>query len=462
LTTRREMLQGLAVVGGGGLVSRLVPDVAYAATQDFNAMQPGSVPPGWVAVTPGGFNGGARKPGAYESDPYQSHGQVLTISADFLKPLKITPSADYRIVADPTAPSGGPVLEIVNPGTDAFLVKSDVSIRDGYVEVQAKNTPVAQHRLGRSPKTATVGLVWRYQNPKKFYWACLDQSDFRMWKMDGEPEHFEMAPIVRLPAEQWHKARVEFTGRKFRVLLDGEELYTACDGTIKEAGSVGVCCPGDTNTHFDNFKYGASAGSHWADFNAMPWGPPPAPWVCADTYDEARTYYPARKGMEWDIYMLRLPESGRRNVLRHSGMGVMPVCINSSVSLANGYLEAEVLALAGEHERHGGIVWRYQDEKNYYVSRVECVDARHPVYWYRVVDGKRSAVQRSRMHDVNLLGWNWIRVEFDGPKHTFYWNNQKVLSATDNTFTKPGAIGLWTKLDGYALFDAVNWGELPG
>jgi hypothetical protein len=217
LTTRREMLQGLAMVGGGGLLSRLVPDVAYAATQDFNAMQPGSLPPGWVPVTAGGYEGGIRLPGVWERDLYGERA----------KELEITPSADFRIVADPTAPSGGPVLEIVNPGTDAWCVKTDVSIRDGYVEVQGKNTPQPQHIFGKSNKGPTFGVVWRYQNPKNFYCVMWDQSDLKMAKMEeGGFEVFEVSPMTRIPGDQWHTVRVEFTGHKFTALLNGEVLYT--------------------------------------------------------------------------------------------------------------------------------------------------------------------------------------------------------------------------------------------
>ena len=99
LATRREMLQAAATVAGGGLLSRLFPDTTSAEsgnfTENFNAIKPGPLPPGWVPITAGGFEGGSRKPGVWERDLY---------GVEFARKLECTPSADYRIVADPTSP----------------------------------------------------------------------------------------------------------------------------------------------------------------------------------------------------------------------------------------------------------------------------------------------------------------------------------------------------------------------
>jgi hypothetical protein len=458
LSTRRQMLQAAATVAGGGLLSQ----VGYAEnnaqkrdSDDETPQKSSQAPPGWIAVTAGGFEGGSRKPGHWERDLY---------GLEFAKKLECTPSADYRIVADSTAPSKGNVLEIVNPGTDAFCVKSEVLIRDGYVEVQGKNTPATQHQLGKSPKAPTLGVVWRYQNPRSFYCVYFDQSDLKMFKMEDEEfEELETGPIIRVAGEQWNTVRVEFTGHKFRVLLNGGELYTAFDDGINAPGSVGVACIGDSNTHFDNFKYAAFESSQRADFNEMPWGPPREPWIVADTLDSSNPWYPQKNAMKWDIFKIRIPHGpSERNALRQSGFGVMPVCVNSSVKLLNGYLEADMMPYSGEFERDCGIVWRYQDAKNYYLARSEFGDPRGWVVLWKVVDGKRTAIERSRIVDTKSFVWHGIRAEFAGNQIAVYYDNRLVISAADTALTKPGAVGVWTKLDGQALFDNLSWGDFLG
>ena len=54
-----------------------------------------------------------------------------------------------------------------------------------------------------------------------------------------------------------HTLRVEFSGTKIRVLLNGKLYIEAGDEHIKEAGAVGVWTKADSVTWFDNVSYGA-------------------------------------------------------------------------------------------------------------------------------------------------------------------------------------------------------------
>src|SRR5215831_12094610 len=110
-TTRRQVLKAAAAAAGGGLLSQVLPDSAYAEdnpqkndSDDEKPQKSGPAPPGWIAVTAGGFEGGNRQPGHWERD---------LLGLEIAKKLECAPSADYRIVADPTAPSKGKVIQIV-------------------------------------------------------------------------------------------------------------------------------------------------------------------------------------------------------------------------------------------------------------------------------------------------------------------------------------------------------------
>ena len=63
------------------------------------------------------------------------------------------------------------------------------------------------------------------------------------------------APV---PANQWHTLRVEFSGKKIKVLLNGKPYLELQDTHIAGAGAAGVWTKADSVTAFDDFSYGGS------------------------------------------------------------------------------------------------------------------------------------------------------------------------------------------------------------
>ncbi|MGH8621122.1 MAG: hypothetical protein ACRET3_03195, partial [Burkholderiales bacterium] len=61
------------------------------------------------------------------------------------------------------------------------------------------------------------------------------------------------APVA---ANAWHTLRVEFSGKRVRVELDGKPYIELADGHIAETGAVGVWTKADSVTAFDDFHYG--------------------------------------------------------------------------------------------------------------------------------------------------------------------------------------------------------------
>jgi hypothetical protein len=62
------------------------------------------------------------------------------------------------------------------------------------------------------------------------------------------------APV---PLNQWHTLRVEFSGTRIRVLLNGKAYIEQADGNIAGAGALGVWTKADSVTAFDDFAYGS-------------------------------------------------------------------------------------------------------------------------------------------------------------------------------------------------------------
>ncbi len=59
-----------------------------------------------------------------------------------------------------------------------------------------------------------------------------------------------------VPKSEWSALRVEFTGNKFTVKLNGKQLFQVEDSTFGDAGKVGLWTKADSVTLFDNFIYG--------------------------------------------------------------------------------------------------------------------------------------------------------------------------------------------------------------
>jgi hypothetical protein len=59
-----------------------------------------------------------------------------------------------------------------------------------------------------------------------------------------------------VPANVWHALRVEFSGTRIKVLLDGKTYIEQEDRHIQGPGAVGVWTKADSVTAFDDFSYG--------------------------------------------------------------------------------------------------------------------------------------------------------------------------------------------------------------
>lgn len=115
-------------------------------------------------------------------------------------------------------------------------------------------------------------------------------------------------------------------------------------------------------------------------------------------------------------------------------------------------LSVKLRANGGKNDQGGGLIWRYKDEKNYYVCRINPLEGNYRVY--KVVDGKRTQLQSA---DVNTDSGKWytLRVVMTGNQMICYLDGQKLLEASDDTFKDAGLVGLWTKADAATSFDNV-------
>jgi Domain of Unknown Function (DUF1080) len=113
-------------------------------------------------------------------------------------------------------------------------------------------------------------------------------------------------------------------------------------------------------------------------------------------------------------------------------------------------LSVRARPISGKVDQGFGLVWRYRDASNYYVTRCNADEDNCTIY--HVVRGSRRAFQNKSVK-VATNTWHTLRVEAAGNHFVVTYDGQKVLDATDDTFKDSGKVGLWTKADSVIQFD---------
>ena len=127
-----------------------------------------------------------------------------------------------------------------------------------------------------------------------------------------------------------------------------------------------------------------------------------------------------------------------------------PVAAAPSPTFTDGSVAVKCKPVSGYVDRACGLVFRYQDENNYYLTRANALEDN--VRFYYVKNGRR--IQLANWSGKVTAGvWHELRVEFQGDHVEVYWDSTKRIDAHDRTFSGPGRVGVWTKADSYTLFD---------
>jgi hypothetical protein len=207
----------------------LLASAAVGETVDFEDMEAGLAPPGWVFAQ-------ARK----RSDPPR-----------------------WEVIRDAGAPARGNVLAQLARDRDfrrfPLALYERLEVADGRVAVRFK--PV----LGGAAKAA--GLVWRYRDENNYYVVAADalRENVVLLKIEsgrrrelasaGRRTPFdEFSVPLDLPVGQWSTLAVSFSGPRFQVLLNGTELFEVEDSTFLGPGRVGLWTMADSISYFDDFE----------------------------------------------------------------------------------------------------------------------------------------------------------------------------------------------------------------
>ena len=160
-------------------------------------------------------------------------------------------SPRWIVEAESSAPSAPNVLRQSGSGTFPWCAKTNTSLADGFVEVKFKSEKGQQDQAG--------GVIWRFKDGDNYYVAranALEDNVSLYYTTKGKRNTIQYvnAPV---PRNTWHTLRVEFSGTRIKVLLNGKAYIEAQDDHIAGAGAVGVWTKADSVTAFDDFSFGA-------------------------------------------------------------------------------------------------------------------------------------------------------------------------------------------------------------
>jgi hypothetical protein len=116
-------------------------------------------------------------------------------------------------------------------------------------------------------------------------------------------------------------------------------------------------------------------------------------------------------------------------------------------------LSVKFKAISGNTDRAAGLVFRLKDANNYYIVRANALENNYRLY--HVVAGRRQQFAGANV-SVSSNDWHELRVECVGNTIICYFDGEKKIEATDDTFKEAGKIGLWTKADSVTFFDDLK------
>jgi hypothetical protein len=135
-----------------------------------------------------------------------------------------------------------------------------------------------------------------------------------------------------------------------------------------------------------------------------------------------------------------------------------PMLIFDQETFKDFKLTTQFKIVSGVMEQMAGVVFRFQNESNFYVVRASALG--HNLRFYKVVDGIRSDPIGPTM-DISTSVWHTLAVQCQGNQITCWLDNLLAMPPlNDNTFDA-GKIGFWTKSDAVSYFGDTTINYTP-
>lgn len=130
-----------------------------------------------------------------------------------------------------------------------------------------------------------------------------------------------------------------------------------------------------------------------------------------------------------------------------------PLCVYDKVTARDVEVAVRFKAIAGKVDQAAGLMVRFQDKDNYYITRANALEDN--VRLYKVVGGSRKQFAGTKAK-VSSGEWHALKLAVKGKHFQVYFDDKLLFEADDDTFKDAGKVGLWTKADSVTYFDDLT------
>jgi len=140
------------------------------------------------------------------------------------------------------------------------------------------------------------------------------------------------------------------------------------------------------------------------------------------------------------------------NALCQTGTATFPAVSLGDAVFGDVVVATRFKPISGREDRAAGLIFRIQDQDNYYILRANALE--NNVNFYKYAGGRRSSLKEAKVQ-VPPGQWQELRVEAIGSRLRGFLNGQQVVEVSDDTY-QAGQVGLWTKADSVTCFDDMT------
>lgn len=140
------------------------------------------------------------------------------------------------------------------------------------------------------------------------------------------------------------------------------------------------------------------------------------------------------------------------NALCQTARGQHPALLLSDNAYGNLSLTTRFKPISGSETQVAAVLFRLQDQENYYMLRVNALGGSVSVSRYQA--GERTLLKKVAQEVPTGL-WQELRVEVKGNRIRAFINGEVAVETTDDAF-KSGKVALGTEGDSITCFDNVR------
>lgn len=160
----------------------------------------------------------------------------------------------------------------------------------------------------------------------------------------------------------------------------------------------------------------------------------------------------------WDGVWEHRSEQSEDWIVQSSTDRAFPVLLMDAQRFSDVHVEVRFRPISGEIDASAGIVFRAQDDRNYYLVRANSLEDN--LRLYAVEAGDRRQIASAGIDAPRLGEWHALRVTAVGSRIQAYLDDRLLIDHRDDRFEE-GLVGLWTKADAVTEFDDLEIRGLP-